>query len=261
MQQSSQSQIPRALVTFDSDLLVFVDETGEERLNRKFPIFGVGGVMVFGSQYHREIELPWAEIRKSIGLAPDVPLHAATDFEKYKCCLDSIADLFSSGQFVRHAALVTDQTIHDQDPFTIAAVNGLARNVGRVLARTYLTDQINRIVYVIEHSERLQPRFEKAVGSQMTLARSDGKRFTFPQVWALIKKTACEPGLEISDFVMHAAFGHVRTQLRNPRKEPRRDFYSVFRSVPEHYVEYMEVNTSQVTNTDGPPGIIRIGLG
>jgi hypothetical protein len=250
-----------SLVISDDDLLVFIDETGHEALPPAAPIFGIGGIIVYGADYTTCVEHPWSVIRQAIGLSATQPLHAASDFERYKQHLPAIEKFFLEGVFVRHASIVTPETTSNFDAFITSSCAGLARNVGRTLARVCKNAPVNRLVYVVEHSQRLHSKYQSLIGpTGPTLIASDGSRRVFTQQWAAIRKTSCSAGLEVSDFVMHAAQGHVRSLRQNPDAPCRKDFEVVFRRVSPDHVEYMEINTAEATPSDGPPGAFRIGL-
>ena len=245
----------------DDDLVVFIDETGHESLPSGAPIFGVGGIIVYGADYQSCVEQPWLELRTQIGLSPDRPLHAATDFRVYEKHLNQLGRFFETGTFVRHAAMVTSSTASTHSPFITASCAGLARNVGRTLARVVRNSPVNRIVYVVEHSERLHSTYQSLMGpGGPTLEAANGNRITFRQEWVAIRKASCNPGLEVADFALHAAYGHVRARMQNPESPFRKDFDAVFRSVHRDHVEYMEINNAVAVPADGPPGVFRIGL-
>jgi hypothetical protein len=248
-------------VTFDEDLLVFIDETGHELIPKAAPYFGLGGIIIYGADYARAIESPWEVLRTSMGLRPGQPLHAATDFSVYAKHLDEMQKFFAFGDFFRHVAIATDRTKSNTNPFITASCGGLIRNVGRALLKTIQKRPVSRVVYVLEHSQRLHSTYEKLVGpSGPTLVSSDGTRLQFPHVWSAIRKASCIPGLEVSDFVLHAAQGQVAARLKRPTAPVRKDFHAVFQIVNPHYVEYMEINEAETTESEGPPGVFRIGL-
>ncbi len=252
---------PNGLGIAGDDLLVFIDETGHESLPADAPIFGVGGIIVYGADYEACVAEPWRALKARIGLAADHPLHAATDFSVYRDHLDLLQLFFETGVFVRHAAMVTTSTTSTHSPFVTATCAGLARNVGRTLARVVRNSPVARVVYVVEHSERLHSTYQSLVGpSGPTLEARDGQRLTFPHHWAAMRKSSCTPGLEVSDFVLHAAYGHVRARMKQPDGPYRKDFQAVFRSVHREHVEYMEINNAEAVAAAGPPGTFRIGL-
>ena len=245
----------------DDDLLVFIDETGHESLPSDAPIFGVGGIIVYGADYESSVAQPWLDLKARIGLAPDRTLHAATDFSVYGEHLELLQRFFETGIFVRHAAMVTATTTSTHSPFITASCAGLARNVGRTLARVVRNSPVTRVVYVVEHSERLHSTYQSLVGpGGPVLEAQDGRRLTFQQQWAAIRKSSCIPGLEVADFVLHAAYGQVRAQMRRAGAPYRKDFQAVFRSVHREHVEYMEIKNAEAVAADGPPGVFRIGL-
>lgn len=252
---------PNSLVIGDQDLLVFIDETGHEDITNSARLFGVGGIIVYGAAYAQAVEQPWKAIRTQLALLPDQPLHAASDFKLYNSALPQLANFFEQGAFVRHVSIVTPRTTSNFNPFITATCAGLVRNVGRALVSALKTVVVSRVVYILEHSERLHTEYAKLVGpTGPTLIGADGRRHVFPQFWGALRKSSCTPGLEVADFVLHAAQAQVRAKAENPQAKDRKDFHAVFRSVPSHFVEYMEINNAQSTPGEGPPGVWRIGL-
>lgn len=259
MEINTQSQ--RILNTYDEDVLVFIDETGHEKLSSA-GLFGLGGIMVRGAYYQRMIVQPWSKLRAEIGIAHGKPFHASENKSAYMPYVTDIARFFEDGRFVRHAAMVTTETVSDREPMATAAFGGLFRNFGRALVRFARSGSISRVVFVVEHSERLFTEYQKFAASRgPAVVNQYGERLEFPPVWAALKKSSCEPGLEVADFVLHAAHGHVRSRLKGKSGAPRLDFRTVFQSPAPDLVEYMEINTFESKPGDGPPGVVRIGLG
>ena len=157
--------------------------------------------------------------------------------------------------------MITLATEANVEPFVAAACGGLFRNMGRVLSRVIGNSPIGRVVYIVEHSERLRSEYEKLMGpTGPTFFDTGGNQRKFPHVWAALRKTNCEPGLEVSDFVLHAAHGHVRGRMEGKLDASRADFECVFRSASRDLVEYMEITKLQSEPMEGPPGLQRISL-
>lgn len=253
---------PNSLVVGDEDLIVFIDETGHEDIAASGQVFGVGGIIVHGSAYAQAVVEPWYAIRAKLALAPNVPLHAATDMKTYGPVLPDLAAFFTTGSFVRHVAVITSRTQSNFSPFATATCAGMVRNVGRALVSALRAGlPVSRVVYVIEHSERLHAEYAKLVGpTGPTLVAADGSRRSFAHQWAALRKASCESGLEVSDFVLHAAQAQVRRRALDPAAPERKDYHAVFRSVPPDFVQYMEINEANATPSVGAPGVWRIGL-
>ena len=60
-----------------NDLLVFLDETGNPKLNHRHRVFGIGGCAMFGNEYAGSVRDDWWRIKRDIfGLPADRPFHA-----------------------------------------------------------------------------------------------------------------------------------------------------------------------------------------
>jgi hypothetical protein len=65
------------LTLAEQTLVVFVDDTGHERLVEGQPVYGLGGCAGMAHDLERVIRHPWHEVRRKVRGSPDLPLHAA----------------------------------------------------------------------------------------------------------------------------------------------------------------------------------------
>ena len=66
------------LVIDPESFLIFIDETGHERMvDQKYPIFGMGGCAAMGHSDERLLKEPWRQLKAQCFGGPDIPIHAA----------------------------------------------------------------------------------------------------------------------------------------------------------------------------------------
>ena len=175
---------------------------------------------------------------------PEAGLHAASLRDITDIQASAIGKFFEQNHFIRFALTVAD-TLENPESWDPADVL-----CGMLLQR--IADMANfaqptAVFLILESSERLNPKLLKSlVGSTI----SDGKQHSQIFVGHLPKQ-AKEPLLEVADFVIHAAGGQLRRRLAGRPFPLRKDFESVFWSVPQELVHLNELLS--VKQTDAPP--------
>src|SRR5215472_13516445 len=99
-------------------LLVFLDETGHERMPRGHDYYGIGGCAVLRRDYDGLITRPWRDFREFVTGNPDTPLHAF-DFgcDTTTDQLEAFGAVFRKNPFMRigAAGAVTTEMPKDQN--------------------------------------------------------------------------------------------------------------------------------------------------
>jgi hypothetical protein len=228
----------------DADcLLVFVDDTGHERLATGHVMTGFGGCAVLARGLEVAIRSPWREVRRVVAGSPDAPLHAS-EFTQVAQPehIRAVASFFGLPAFFRIAAAATVRT-------TIPSELELVDIVLRMLAQRiqFLVDRVpaKSLAVIFEHNERAQAVIEKYFG--MISVQRDGKPLPTELCW--MPKSSNEPALEVADFIMHAVHGQMRHQVEGGAGF-RRDYEAVFMSVPRTLIEFFQVGSVSAPDQD-----------
>jgi hypothetical protein len=165
--------------------------------------------------------------------------------------VSAIAKFFTDGRFFRVAAVVKKSSRIGSGVASIyqAAGTMLLRNLAAVLNRAQCTG-VTTVFESSERGDRLAKEFFPAAR-----ARSGEKEI--PLRWGTMAKTAGEPGLEVADFIMHAAGNQVRLHEQGGDRY-RKDFACVFQIDDGALVEFSEINALDVVHN--PAGTINAVL-
>src|SRR5260221_355801 len=219
-------------------LLFFVDETGHEEFkDPNYLIFGMGGCAQLAGLAFRHIDGPWGEMRSKH--FPDIvgkPMHAADLRAASSDQMTAIGGFFREGMFSRLAVMTRVDTRKPDSMSMLDVVAITLLNQAAKIAGQYMFDSIG-FIFEISH------RTEQAVARAFTrFGLKDEHDVPIRIFWNFLPKSAQEPGLEVADFILHAAGGQMRHRLAG-KEGFRRDFDSVFRSLPPKMVQFIEVET------------------
>lgn len=225
-----------------TDLVVFVDETGHEEFrDQRHPVFGLGGCAMMLDSYHGHLAPARIAMKDRCFEGSSISLHAASLHSPQPQQLEAISDIFRMPIFARLVTIASINLKHDErfrvyDIVAYTLVNRIIQ-----IAKWYPMD---RIVLIFESSTLLN-RFANQVFPRVkVLIEENEKQKEIPvELWRM-PKSSMEPGLEIADFIMHAAGRRVRNKLLCGDPKPLgKDFQAVFEGIPERLVSYFEVSS------------------
>jgi hypothetical protein len=232
-----------------NDLLLCIDETGSESLSDpRHPVFGFGGCAIEGSRYIEAVEQPWNQLKlRHFGLTSQ-PLHAAKVSPSNLAGIDAIGNFFRTSPVARFAMLLTTETAisgEDTDTYQALALS-FADQLGRVLqAFEYF-----RLVLAFEQSERGDPKVRQHFTQLHPILAGPSGPFRGPVERCFIPKSAAFPLMEVADFVIQAAGGQARAQLK-PHFQLRPDFRAVFEPTSDRFAEVLFTDRIHVRRKNG----------
>jgi hypothetical protein len=219
----------------DNSLVVFVDDTGHERLVQGHPVYGLGGCAVLAGELDRVIRYPWQTVRRKVTGSANTRLHAYTfarsarpeDFE-------TVAQFFRTQPFARIGAIISTKATRDDSLSPLATIAGVLKNrIIDVVKWTVCTE----VHVIFEASSRADRLMEEALGD-FTLEEGGQP---IPVECFFMPKAVGDPALEVADFVTHAVGRQARHRLQG-KEGFVRDFAAVFHDQDRKRVSFMDVN-------------------
>jgi len=237
-------------------LLVFLDETGHERMPTGHTYYGVGGCAVLARDYERLVVTPWRAFRQFVSGSPTAQLHAfefggsATSGQ-----LEAFGNFFRQNQFMRVGAVAAvttkmpeDQSykqhltaIHNDEHLAWMVLRGLPKRILDVANWT----KFQSMALVFERNPRSK-RLLRSAFDGLTIAEEGNQ---LPLDLYEMPKSSGEPGLEVADFVANTVAGHARHLLVSGKSGSRKDFQAVFQSVGPKLASFMAINSVSYTLT------------
>jgi len=220
----------------DTTLVVWIDETGHEQFrDPNYPIFGLGGCAVLVRDYSRLIAQPW-QYMKLRYFSGQAGLHAK-DLRPTREQLMALEYFFTQFQFFRIAAITSKEA---QLPSGLVVYHMVATCLRERIIQVAKWTPLTRLAVILEASQRADALANRYLRFNLQITDIDGKR-TLPTDYFLMPKSANEPGLEVADFIMHAAGGQTKSRLNGAREPGRKDFKVVFREVDPRLASFMEI--------------------
>lgn len=217
-------------------LLVFVDDTGHEKLVDGHLVYGLGGCAVMADQYDKVIKQPWNALRSSMGKES---LHASKYArEATREHMKAMAAFFSQSSFARFAAIISvAANIPDQIPPMHLVSEVLKRRIVTVSSFTrFLSMSI-----IFEHSQRAAQDIQRYFDN----FEVDDEGMSLPVEKYFMHKRSNEPGLEVADFIMHAV-GRQERHFLDGKEEYVPDFQAIFHNVSPHFTSFMRITKAEV---------------
>jgi len=220
-------------------LLVYVDETGHEEFrDPHYQIFGMGGCAVLAQLYLHHVDEPWREMKANYFAGLKIPLHACELRNPTQAQVKALGAFFCNGRFSRFAAVARMNTKIPKEITPHQLIAGTLMERVKEIAAAY---QFDSVALIFESSSRSKRLIKQHFGS-LGLIRKNGTPVTMHH--AFMPKSCSESGLEVADFIIHAAGGKVWHHMKTGMNVQRRDFDCVFKNVSKSLVSYIEIDTA-----------------
>ena len=221
-----------------SCLMVFIDETGNDRLcDERYPIFGLGGCAVLASDYEKLIGVPWNDLKNNYFNGADEPLHASELNYPTSEQLQALNDFFKNNGFARVAGIVCKNTAIDNNIgiYEIAALFLLNR------ITKIRMGNITSVALIIEESSRDR----KLVKQYFTKHKIKTENGEILNHYFLLEKSLNLPGLEVADFIIHTAGAQVRNRFIHKIEKDRKDFEVIFKNMDEKLTSFGAISSAK----------------
>jgi len=252
-------QTPTMLSVPPDCLLIFLDETGHERMPNGHTHYGIGGCPALMRDYENIVVQPWRALRYSLTGNPDAHLHAA-EFVRTATSeqMEEVASVFTANPFMRIGSVGAITTAMPQDKSYKDHLTSVHED--EHLAWMVLRSLHKRIVDVAKWTQfrsaaivfEQNPRSKALLQSAFANFGIEENGVTLPIEFHDMPKIAGEPGLELADFVAHTVAGHGRRRLVEGRTDFRKDFKVVFQSAGPKLSSFMAINSIDFTPSMNP---------
>ena len=222
----------------ESSLVVFVDDTGHERLVKGHNVYGLGGCAVMANDLDRVVRQPWHAVRRRVTGSADTALHAAS-FARTATQeqIEAVAEFFRTQPFARIGTTVSVKSRLTGDLGPIDVIAGVFKN--RIVDIAKWT-RFTEVHVVFESSDRADRHIEAAFGE----FRIEENVTAIPVECYFMPKAAHDPALEVADFVMHAVGRQARRKI-DGKSGFAPDFAAVFHGQDAKRVSYMDVDRAE----------------
>jgi len=233
-----------------STLLVFVDETGNDSLrDPKYPIFGFGALALQAEVYCNSLREAWLQMKDVAFSGRNMELHACDLRPPTGAQIENLNAFFRCHNFARISRIFTiDTALKDVDTL-VCFSEGLKKCIEKQARLTSCTS----VALVFEHSDNLLSRIEPYFRNcEFAIPRSEGRVCRVPLSCYSMDKTLKESGLEIADFIAHAAGTAVRDRLNGKisTSGQRPDIAAIFVMPENSWSDFLEIKSVWKSSSD-----------
>jgi hypothetical protein len=218
------------------DLIVFIDESGSEKLSDKNnPFFVVAGFCCDVKTFLKDLDTSWKNLKKDHLGTHEKNLHASKiDIKNTKLIAD-ISNFFQNNLFARFAFSYGDRT-YNKVPFKHAQI--VASDIATAIIEFNLEKYRSKQVYVFaekftkgsyQYLEYLEEAFK-------IISETEKSDHLFNLKIFHINKSYLLCGNEIADFICHAA-GRQAKKYNEGITELGKDYISVFQSIDKSFIK------------------------
>jgi hypothetical protein len=220
----------------ENTLVVVIDDTGQEEFrDPNFPVFGIGGCAFLVRDYQRLIELPWNYMCEKFFPSFERPLHASKLGKLSEEQLGALKNFFEKFEFFRIATVVSVESVKEIDANYIDIVGSTFLN--RILEIAQWIE-FERIYIIFEASDRIGSKVIKSLSGKNIIREDSGVKI--PIELGLMPKSACEPALEVADFIVHTAGAQTKHRTSGNTQD-RQDFKIIFNNVDKRLTSFMYI--------------------
>lgn len=222
-------------------LLIFLDETGQEKFKDKnYPIFGYGGCALMGRDYETLIYNPWREIKHNNFGDLNYRFHSTTIGKPNVRLEIDLSTFFESLYFSRFAVVAKEKTFINPSLTAYQSVFFATLLGIKNICKSY--SDFTSITLVFESSERIDKLVEQHFASAVfTINNMD-----IPVYKYFMSKQRSEPGLEVADYIVHAAGRNEMNRRRGLASETDANY--IFRNIPQHLQYYLGIDIVDYKN-------------
>lgn len=216
-------------------LLVFLDETGDEKLSDKnYPLFGIGGCCIPISIYESNIINPWNYLKEKEFNGKDTRMHAS-ELKPNRKQIEILNKFFSTCAFGRIATTISKQAVNNNNIDNYEIIARCTYDRIREIANSSVVNQIAIFFEESQRGDKLAQRYFQGYDFIKEKSKIEILRGKMP-------KSSLEPGLEVADFIIHTAGG--QTNRRLSRKEGfRKDYDMIFRNYDKRLTSFLEITS------------------
>lgn len=230
-----------------SRLMVFVDETGHEKLSDPaYPVFGLAGCVLRADAYFDFVAPAWRKLKSEHFDGERSPLHASSLGPITNPAKEALARFFRDEHFSRIGVTVTSKTdlagFQAYEVVATALLNRL-RDTARYWAG------IDGITFILEQSQRGDRLARRYLANWRYWREIKSEEVYLPVARHFMPKKSVEPGLEIADFVANTVGGQAHAYFKGNRKL-RKDFNVIVVDVLPRLVSVIDINKVEVNGRE-----------